>query len=517
MPILTSPRALIAPIAPVAVHPYDPAQRITAAAIRRDTSRSVEGGMIPVYMSTASEDRHGSTIRRDAWRLDSFNANPVMQWAHISWIPTVGNAFDLKADGKGWVANLKFATNAWSRFGGANLAQLLEDLMTDDMLHAVSPGFFPHAMVERKATAMPQFLDPENLEYTDVELTEISPCNVPSNREALQKSLQRGAVTENGLTALIQLGVLPGIFDDSPITLLSRQRQQERIMPITAEVFRSRIAETLKRCCGCEPERDTKPDTITADQKANEVSLLTETAATFLATLDVAMRGWKATLPTQRNLYTNIVVDAMYRLEGFIWRAKEWYDSDLAITVPDISVQEIQQVVKGASVVPTQRAHHAGGVIAGVAVRAKFMELLRCCGCDVYADPPPDLPEDEAARALEVSLMQDIADDALQTIETGMRAWKTAQTPRFRESVSYWILNAMSTYDLCVRWAKDWYRVDILGAPAVDLADVARALDGVTLADAFRRMAGPFEFASTQVNLPADVAEPSASDRTRPH
>jgi hypothetical protein len=218
------------PIAPVAVHPYDSNLRITAAAIRLDKTRSADNGLIPVVMTTAREDRHGSTIRPDAWvkRLASFRANPVMQWAHISWIPTVGNALNLQQDGDRWVADLKFATDSWKTFGGANLPMLLESLMNDDMLRAVSPGFMPHAFVKRIAADMPQFLDPENVEYTDVELMEISPCNVPSGREALQRALQRNAVTDSGLTALIQLGILPGVFDDAPIFLATRNAEPSR-------------------------------------------------------------------------------------------------------------------------------------------------------------------------------------------------------------------------------------------------------------------------------------------------
>jgi hypothetical protein len=479
---------LRSPIAPVAIHPYDASLRITATAIRRDRRRSADNGMIPVFMSTAREDRHGSTIRPSAWskRLDSFRNNPVMQWAHISNIPAVGQALNLQEEGDGWIADLKFATNAWRNYGGGNLAQLLEDLMTDDVLRAVSPGFMPHAFVPRKALDMPQFLDPENVEYTDVELMELSPCNVPSGREALQRSLARGSVSANGLDHLIQLGILPSIFDEgSALEFRSAAPTQERQMTITPAAFATRIADVLTRCCGCDVYREPAPDAISPEEKVADLAAMSTVITAQLTLLDVAMAGWKNTTQIPiRNMFSSIVMSAMYSIEGLIWRAKEWYQTELQVAVPDLAIADLEQLVAGAETITRKApAAQSAAVAVAPAARANIAALRRTVkaarlslrdywmdgSCAILVEECPICWRTDSAgcncddaitpadAAIEQATISTLIASRSQVLNTFLSGWTSAEHDALRDFCSNGIYSAMWDVDRLLDFQDFWY------------------------------------------------------------
>jgi len=122
-------------------------------------------------------DREGETLAIDGWDLVDFKKNPVLQWAHIPFEPTIGRAkkiFFKTIDG---VKKLVFEPEFHRK---SNLSNLLADLVEEDYIKAVSVGFLP---IE---------FDPDEKKYTKQSLLEISFVNVPANQDALALAYSKG-------------------------------------------------------------------------------------------------------------------------------------------------------------------------------------------------------------------------------------------------------------------------------------------------------------------------------------
>lgn len=55
-----------------------------------DRSALVDGGPLSFVASTEGMNRYGYSLRNEGWRLDNFNANPVVLWMHNPYLPPVG-------------------------------------------------------------------------------------------------------------------------------------------------------------------------------------------------------------------------------------------------------------------------------------------------------------------------------------------------------------------------------------------------------------------------------------------
>ena len=149
-------------------------------AVRRE-NRAVPGKgsrsvvVVDFVASTETKDSHGSIVK-SRWRLERFNANPVLLWMHGRWsdIPAVGNVEGLAKEAGGHCGRAVFDdTSEFDREVAAKYEK--------GVLKGFSIGFYPHDV------RFETHDDEEVLILDDIELLEISCVNVPSNPEALAK------------------------------------------------------------------------------------------------------------------------------------------------------------------------------------------------------------------------------------------------------------------------------------------------------------------------------------------
>lgn len=525
------------------------------AEIRAAEGASDERPVLEIVTTDDSEDRHGSVINSDAWKTDGYMRHRVVLWQHgvVDEYPWVAKTLTMKRVGKAWRSDVELLVNLW-RHMQSNVAAFLWEAYRDHGMGAMSRAFIPLKWKARKATQIPNEFA-EDVEYTEVEMTEQSFVNIPSNRNALAVAVERARSAgrfNNDLARMLG-------YDVSAIPIITGAKES-RMATRNVETFRSEIADTLKRCCGCDPYREPKPETITEEQKAADVATMTDVAKAQLTVLDAALTGWRSTANNNlRGMFSGVAVSAMYTIEGLIYRAKDWYGADLVIDLPAVESTELEAIVTAAapeysqrSITPAKRA--VVSIDQRAAGRAKIAEILRCCGCgDPYHVEKPTLPTDEALRSIDIDALRELADIGMQEVETATRAWKESTTEPLRNLATQRVWDGMWLFDTCAKWLSEWYGEEVESLPAVDYAEVERALKGIiegqragavfskknlekidqlieiandlraaankptaadlpseerrTPAAVETRAEGPFEYASTQVTLEGDVAE----------
>lgn len=161
-------------------------------------------------------------IRSDAWQLDNFKRNATILWAHAYSQPPVGRATRV------WVENRKLMVGV--RFADAETYQFADTifrLYLGGYLRAVSVGFLPHEWEK----AQDQETRPYGLDFTRVELLEVSCVPVPANASALV------AASAAGINTAPLKSWARGILADgsSPTRPTSRRRSGAARQPISVE------------------------------------------------------------------------------------------------------------------------------------------------------------------------------------------------------------------------------------------------------------------------------------------
>lgn len=447
--------------------------------IRAAEGATDEKPIITLRGTDGSEDRHGTPLEKKGWDFAPYRKHPIALWSHgeVEHWPYVGVTQELRdGGGDAWDFKIELLINQWRHFD-VNMPAFLWETYRDFNVAALSVSFIPKEWEDYKAKDIPSFFA-EGVRYLRQELTEISFVNVPSNRNAVARTFDkwRSAGRANDRLASM-LG-----YPVSPIILRSADPTRGTMNKI--EQFRSTLAETIKRCCGCEPYREPKPESLTEEEKAAEVARLTDLAKAYLATLEIGLAGWRANVHrTDINIYSNVVVDSMYRIEGILYRAKEWYGAEPAIDVPNVDADELQRAITSTGkpvVISADRAARRSRFSKDrrSAARERIATILRCCGC-FYEEEPPALPTDDAKRGEEVALLRELADVAMLDLETGMRIWTTAATERLREAGRGLILDSLYRFDTATKWLAEWYGEELDAMPDVDLDEVERAMRGV--------------------------------------
>lgn len=155
----------------------------SVALVKADSTGTL--GKITVIASTSGADRADDILDQSGWKLDSFGANPVILWSHNREIPAIGKGaprvVGSKAD-QHLEVDIQFDLNDEL---GATIARKF----AAGYLNAVSVGFRPGRAVPRNQLPAddPYFGEKScyGMAYYENELTELSPCNVPCNAEAL--------------------------------------------------------------------------------------------------------------------------------------------------------------------------------------------------------------------------------------------------------------------------------------------------------------------------------------------
>ncbi len=129
-------------------------------------------------ISTPTVDRQGDTVSIDGWKLDSYNLNPVVQWAHNYSMPPIARST------KTWKHSGKLKSTA--EFVPADnpaigpFAEGILQLYKGKFLSAVSVGFMP-----RKWNWAEDESRKYGIDFVEQELLEYSCVPVPANPDAL--------------------------------------------------------------------------------------------------------------------------------------------------------------------------------------------------------------------------------------------------------------------------------------------------------------------------------------------
>ena len=120
-----------------------------------------DGGTFKVIISTSDEDRQGDMIDQSKWKLDNYEKNPVVLWAHDYSTPPIGICTGISIQNGKLVAEGKFAPSELNSFAG-EIAGLYEA----GYINTTSVGYIQH-------------------EDGELELLEFSFVPVPANPFAL--------------------------------------------------------------------------------------------------------------------------------------------------------------------------------------------------------------------------------------------------------------------------------------------------------------------------------------------
>lgn len=165
----------------------DTAPRTHRGYLDRETAAMEAGSPIRFIASTPGVKRDGLDLRAKGWRLDTFQSNPVFQWAHSRTDPPLGRV-DASVDGN-LLASVTFDQED-------EQARRIESKYRRGFLNAVSVSW---DFVDGTGRA----LDPRRMTNTQIrdtafyDLTELSGVPIPADPQALMQR-QRSALSVLG-------------------------------------------------------------------------------------------------------------------------------------------------------------------------------------------------------------------------------------------------------------------------------------------------------------------------------
>jgi len=214
--------------------------------IRAAEGASNDNPVVTIIGTDGSEDRHGSVINPRGWQTAAYLRNPVALWSHgvVEEYPALGQTVSLRSTGGAWEFDIRFALGPWKNMRD-NLAQFLWEWFRDfGGPLAASVAFLPKKWRDRQATEMPTYFS-ENVEYEDQELTEISFVNVPSNRNAIAKAIERarsaGTFTD-GMAKMLGFRISPIVIEHGatplpPVVIIEGEYSQHEGQEIRERVL----------------------------------------------------------------------------------------------------------------------------------------------------------------------------------------------------------------------------------------------------------------------------------------
>ena len=175
-----------------------------------------------VIASTDAPDRYGDIVDQATWKLDRYNANPIIQWGHRYDLPPIGKASVGVHDGE------LLAEITWDTGEHNSLANTVASLFENGFLSAVSVGFMPGHAVKRSSLEQedPRFA-PAGMVYFEPELLEISAVPIPANPEALaQRGLPETAIIREIKLEIEQTEQAEPQQDDSAVFMRSTLKEE---------------------------------------------------------------------------------------------------------------------------------------------------------------------------------------------------------------------------------------------------------------------------------------------------
>lgn len=246
-----------------------------------------ERPILTIVSTDDTEDRHGSYLNPNGWRTEAYMRNPVVLWQHGEPVefPFVGKTLSMRNDGGKWVCDVEMLVNIW-RHMPCNMAAFLWEAYRDHGMGAMSRAWIPLKWHDRQATKIPTFFA-ENVEYDDVEMTEQSFVNVPSNRNSVAIVRQIEKMRSAGKFTDTMAKILG--FSISPIIIPARAAAPPAAVPLTLALI----------------QKIGNGDALTADERATLGTASDELKALYQAVTTATPVAKRMPLPSLRLIVTN--------------------------------------------------------------------------------------------------------------------------------------------------------------------------------------------------------------------
>lgn len=173
--------------------------------------------------SSPKVNRYGFALRTDGWLVDNFNANPVILWHHLDFIPPIGRGRAVKG------ASELTTRITWDR--SDPLGARVEQKYRDGFLNAVSVGF---DFVDKGGKPLGAWWNLSAEQIRDeafYDLAEVSAVPVPADASALVKQ----SLADMGLE-LVDLAGL-GELGDPDKGAGGRDQAREALMQLLREAL----------------------------------------------------------------------------------------------------------------------------------------------------------------------------------------------------------------------------------------------------------------------------------------
>lgn len=161
----------------------DKASIATVSTVAADASG--HDRVVRYLFSSPAVGRDMHTVAADAWQLDNFRTNPVFLWAHDDKAPPIGKVIEISAQRDGLKGAVRYAEREISPF-----ADSIYQLVKGRYLNAVSVSWLP--IEWSRSTDRDR---PGGLDFSKVELLEISQVPLPASPEALATARSAGIDT----------------------------------------------------------------------------------------------------------------------------------------------------------------------------------------------------------------------------------------------------------------------------------------------------------------------------------
>lgn len=155
-------------------------------------AKAMDDGTLLMVASDETLDRYDEIILANAWQLDSYLRNPVIQNSHRydDILHTLGKAVETAVQNGRLVQRWQFAVDI------NPTARIAHGLYSGGFLRASSVGFIPKSW--ENGDGQSNFYR----RYTAAELIEVSAVGVPANPNALALGLSDGAISAGDIRAM---------------------------------------------------------------------------------------------------------------------------------------------------------------------------------------------------------------------------------------------------------------------------------------------------------------------------
>lgn len=159
----------------------------------QDIEKLRETRTIRFLASTTARDRHRTVINQKNWKLDNFNANPIIGYQHTLYgdMCNAPDPDDVIGKGRAFVEGDKLFVDVTFEPKELNAkADKIFEKVLNGTLRAVSVGFLELGKGKYGQGEERQGGSQETYYFEGQELIELSIVNIPSNPEALKKSIR---------------------------------------------------------------------------------------------------------------------------------------------------------------------------------------------------------------------------------------------------------------------------------------------------------------------------------------